>query len=116
MGLLPVGAGLLLVGEPYRQAHASPQPFRSGRADPFRWTVQPTFDIAQLVLRILRSGSWDLRELGNSAGGLKRCRADQAALRLSADDLPVRLSATTSKLSFWHSLRSYMPARSTALM
>ena len=46
VGLLLVGLGLLLVGGRYRQAHASPQPFRSGRADPFRWTVQPTSGIA----------------------------------------------------------------------
>src|SRR5208337_2868952 len=44
------------------------------------------------------------------------CAWGQAALRLPALDLPVRLSATSSKLTFWPSLRLFIPARSTALM
>jgi hypothetical protein len=42
--------------------------------------------------------------------------ADQTACRLSAEDLPVLRSATTSKAIFCPSLRARMPARSTALM
>ncbi len=42
--------------------------------------------------------------------------ADQAARRLSAADLPVRRSATTSNETFCPSLRLCIPARSTALM
>jgi len=41
---------------------------------------------------------------------------DQAARRLSAEDLPVRRSATRSKETFCPSLREPKPARSTALM
>ncbi len=41
---------------------------------------------------------------------------DQTACRLSAEDLPVFRSATTSKAIFCPSLRVRMPARSTALM
>jgi hypothetical protein len=40
----------------------------------------------------------------------------QAGFKLSAEDLPVRLSATTSYAIFWPSFRSRMPARSTALI
>ncbi len=39
-----------------------------------------------------------------------------SALRLPADDLPVRLSCTSSYPTFWPSLRPFIPARSTALM
>ena len=42
------------------------------------------------------------------------CRSDGA--QIVALDLPVRLSATMSKLIFWPSLRSCIPARVTALM
>ncbi len=42
--------------------------------------------------------------------------ADQAARRLSAEDLPVRRSATTSNETFCPSLRLCNPARSTALI
>jgi hypothetical protein len=44
------------------------------------------------------------------------CAADQTACRLSAEDLPVLRSATTSKAIFCPSLRARMPARSTALI
>jgi hypothetical protein len=40
----------------------------------------------------------------------------QAGFRLPAEDLPVRLSATTSYAIFWPSFRSRMAARSTADM
>ena len=40
----------------------------------------------------------------------------QAGFKLSAEDLPVRLSATTSYAIFCPSFRSRMPARSTALI
>src|SRR6202044_1144886 len=40
----------------------------------------------------------------------------QADFKLSAEDLPVRLSATTSYSIFCPSFRSRMPARSTALI
>src|SRR5262249_38899720 len=42
--------------------------------------------------------------------------ADRTARRLSAEDLPVLRSATTSKATFCPSLRPCIPARSTALM
>src|SRR5207245_3486965 len=42
--------------------------------------------------------------------------AAYAARRFSAADLPVRRSATTSKVTFCPSLRVLMPARSTALI
>jgi hypothetical protein len=40
----------------------------------------------------------------------------QAGFKLSAEDLPVRLSATTSQAIFYPSFRSRMPARPTALI
>ena len=45
--------------------------------------------------------------------GDKRIRA---GFRFSAEDFPVRLSATISSEIFWPSLRSRIPARSTALI
>jgi hypothetical protein len=40
----------------------------------------------------------------------------QAGFKLSAEDLPVRLSVTTSYAIFCPSFRARMPARSTALI
>jgi hypothetical protein len=48
--------------------------------------------------------------------GMVNSATDQTARRLSAEDLPVRRSATTSKETFCPSLRPCIPARSTALM
>src|SRR5512135_1799808 len=47
----------------------------------------------------------------------KRRTEDQpTVLRLSAEDLPVRRSATTSNSTFWPSFSCCRPARSTALI
>jgi hypothetical protein len=57
--------------------------------------------------------AFSLRYQGRKRRQLPR---DQAACRFSAEDLPVRRSGTTLNAIFWPSLRSRMPARSTALI
>src|SRR5215468_3240819 len=52
----------------------------------------------------------------NQTRGTTLHAADRTARRLSADDLPVRRSATTSKVTFCPSFSPCIPARSTALM
>src|SRR5580704_5783196 len=56
------------------------------------------------------------RQYTRGKGEMATGAADQAARRLSAEDLPVRRSATTSNETFCPSLRLCIPARSTALI
>jgi hypothetical protein len=56
------------------------------------------------------------RQYIRGQGEMATGAADQAARRLSAEDLPVRRSATTSNETFCPSLRLCIPARSTALI
>src|SRR4029077_16501898 len=82
---------------PFAEHGDYPQKPRAGGAERGVWTHKP-------------------RQYIRGQGEMATGAADQAARRLSAEDLPVRRSAATSNETFCPSLRLCSPARSTALI